>query len=137
MSSSEKVSPRQIVQEMFEKDLFGQQLGIELADVGEGFCKLRCTLTDEMLNSYNIAHGGVLFSIADSAIAYAAATHGRISVAIDHNISFLKKSHSGDLLFVTAETIHMGYKTGVLQARITNQDDELIAVVKGTVYRKS
>lgn len=122
---------------MLENDAFSQWLGIELLEVDEGSCKLQCRLTEEMLNGYKIAHGGILFSIADSAIAFASASYGRIAVAIDHSISFTKKTVSGDVLLAEAETISMGFKTGVIQVKITNQQEELVAVVKGTVYRTS
>ena len=137
MSSSSDLSPVRIVNHMLENDAFSQWLGIELLEIEEGSCKLQCTLTDKMLNGYKIAHGGILFSLADSAIAFASASYGRISVAIDHSISFTKKTVSGDILLVKAETISMGFKTGVIQVRITNQQKELVAIVKGTVYRTS
>lgn len=122
---------------MLENDAFSQWLGIELLEIQEGACKLRCKVSDEMLNGYKIAHGGILFSLADSAIAFTTASYGRISVAIDHSISFTKKAVSGDILIAKAETISMGYKTGVIEVKITNQRDELVALVKGTVYRTS
>lgn len=135
MSDSSKASPEKIVKHMLENDAFGQWLGIELIDVEEGYCLLKCRLTDKMLNGYNIAHGGTLFSLADSAIAFASVSYGRPAVAIDHSISFIKKAISGDTLSIKAETVSMGYKTGVIHVEITNQKSELIAVVKGTIYR--
>lgn len=137
MSKSSDLSPARIVNHMLENDAFSKWLGIELLEVEEGSCKLRCTLTDEMLNGYKIAHGGILFSLADSAIAFASASYGRIAVAIDHSISFTKKAVSEDILLAKAKTISMGFKTGVIQVKITNQNDELVAIVKGTVYRTS
>ncbi len=135
MSNSSTPSPALIVNHMLENDAFSQWLGIELMDVNEGSCSLKCALSDEMMNGYKIAHGGILFSLADSAIAFASASYGRIAVALDHSISFTKKAVSGDVLLVKAETISMGFKTGVIEVRITNQHDELVAIVKGTVYQ--
>ncbi|MDX1642304.1 MAG: hotdog fold thioesterase [Balneolaceae bacterium] len=137
MSDSPNPTPEQIVKQMFDHDAFSQWLGIELIDVKEGSCTLQCRLNDRMLNGYNIAHGGVIFSLADSAIAFASASYGRLAVAIDHSISFTKKAVSGDTLTIKAETISMGYKTGVIRVEINNQNNELVAVVKGTVYRTS
>lgn len=98
---------------------------------------LRCTVHDEMLNGYQITHGGVIFSLADSAIAFASASYGRLAVSIDHSISFIKKAVSGDTLTIKAETISMGRKTGVIQVVIKNMEEDLVAVIKGTVYRQS
>lgn len=137
MSNSSQPSPEQIVRQMLENDAFSLWLGIELLDVAEGTCTLKCTLSDQMLNGFNIAHGGILFSLADSAIAFASSSYGRQAVAIDHSISFIAKASSGDILTVKAESISMGYKTGVIHVEITNQNEELVAVVKGTVYRTS
>lgn len=135
MSNSSNPSPEKIVNHMLENDAFSQWLGIELMEVEEGQCLLKCRLTDEMLNGYKIAHGGILFSLADSAIAFASASYGRQAVAIDHSISFIKKAVSDDTLSIKAEIVSMGFKTGVIHVEIANQNDELIAVVKGTVYR--
>lgn len=137
MSNSSNLSPARIVNHMLDNDAFSQWLGIELLDVKEGACSLRCTLSDKMMNGYKIAHGGILFSLADSAIAFASASFGRNAVALDHSISFTQKAVSGDVLLIEAETISMGYKTGVIEVRITNQHDELVAIVKGTIYRTS
>lgn len=137
MSDSPTPSPAEIVNHMLENDAFSQWLGIELIEVQEGKCVLRCTLNNEMLNGYKIAHGGIIFSIADSAIAFTSASYGRIAVAIDHSISFINKAISGDILTVKAKTISMGFKTGVIGVEIKNNEDEFIAVVKGTVYRTS
>lgn len=137
MINSSQPSPEQIVRQMLENDAFSQWLGIQLLDVHEGTCTLECILSDQMLNGFNIAHGGILFSLADSAIAFASSSYGRQTVAIDHSISFIKKANSGDTLTVTAKPISMGYKTGVIHVNITNQNNKLVAVVKGTVYRTS
>lgn len=137
MNDSSKPSPAQIVNHMLMNDAFSQWLGIEVIEVEEGACKLRCTVHDGMLNGYKITHGGVIFSLADSAIAFASASYGRVAVSIDHSISFIKKAGSGDTLTVKAETISMSRKTGVIQVVIRNLENDLIAVIKGTVYRKS
>lgn len=137
MSNSPTPMPEEIVRHMLKNDPFSQWLGIELIDVKEGKCILRCTLNDEMLNGYRIAHGGIIFSLADSAIAFASASYGRVAVAIDHSISFISKAKSGDTLTAKAKTVSMGFKTGVIEVEIKNNEDELIAVVKGTVYRTS
>lgn len=135
MSHESHHSPEKIVHHMLKNDEFSQWLGIHVIDVQEGACTLQCTVTEKMMNGYKIAHGGVLFSLADSAIAFASASYGRVAVAIDHSISFLKKTVAGDMLTIKAETVSMGRRTGVIQVEIENSDRQLVAVVKGTVYR--
>lgn len=137
MSKGSNHSPEKIIHHMFKNDEFSQWLGIQIVDVQEGACILQCTLTEKMMNGYKIAHGGVLFSLADSAIAFTSASYGWIAVAIDHSISFLKKTVTGDMLTIKAETVSMGHKTGVIRVEIENSDHQLVAVVKGTVYRTS
>ena len=137
MNNSHLSKPQKIVKQMLKNDAFSNWLGIEIIEVFEGGCKLTCIVRDDMLNGYKIAHGGILFSLADSAIAFASATYGRVAVTIDHSISFIKKATAGDQLKVTANTLSMGHKTGVIQVEISNQDEELIGFVKGTVYRTS
>ncbi|MCG2588155.1 PaaI family thioesterase [Rhodohalobacter sulfatireducens] len=137
MNDSSNTSPGKIVNHMLENDAFSQWLGIELIEVQEGACILQCTLKHQMLNGYSIVHGGIIFSLADSAIAFASASFGRLTVAIDHSISFTKEAVLGDTLTAKAETISMRFKTGVIRVEITNQHNELVALVKGTVYRKS
>ena len=137
MNDSGTLQAEKIVNHMLENDPFSIWLGIQVLVVKKGSCTIRCTIREEMHNGFGVTHGGVLFSIADSAVAFAAASHGRIALAIDHSISFIKKTESGDVITAQAETISMGYKTGFLNAKLTNQNQELIADIKGTVYRSS
>lgn len=135
MSKSTDPSPQTIVAHMLKNDPFSRWMGVEIIEVNEGSCTIRCTVNSSMLNGFQIAHGGIIFSLADTAVAFASATFGRIVLAIDHSISFIKKAAAGDILTAKAETVSMGRKTGVINVEITNDSDELIAVMKGTVYR--
>lgn len=130
-------SPRAIVEHMLENDPFSRWMRIELLDVTKGACTLRCEVREEMQNGFSVTHGGILFSLADSAIAFAAATYGRVSLAVDHSISFVSKTEAGRVLTVEAETISMGKKIGFLRVEIRDQKKNLVATVKGTVYRTS
>ena len=82
MNQSEK-----IVDTMYQIDAFSQWLGIEIIDVSEGFCQLKMTLRKEMLNGFQIAHGGIAYSLADSALAFASNSHGRKSLSVETSIS--------------------------------------------------
>ena len=124
-----------IVNHMLKNDLFSQWMGVKVLEVREGFCKISCPVKEEMLNGFKVTHGGILFSLADSALAFSSATYGRVALAIDNNISFLKKTTAGDTITAESECISLTHKTGVFQIRITNSDDEMVALMKGTVYR--
>jgi len=90
---------------------------------------------DEMLNGFGIAHGGICFSLADSALAFASNAHGHQAVSIETSISHLKPVKLNDILTATTKEIHLTARTGLYEVRITNQIEELVAYFKGTVYR--
>src|SRR5215213_2196895 len=94
---------QKIVDHMINKDLFSQWLGIERLAEGKGYCKLRMTVRPEMCNGFEIAHGGITFSLADSALAFASNSHGKQSVSIETSISHIKPVKAGDILVATAE----------------------------------
>ncbi len=135
MTNLKKTEPFRIVNHMLENDLFSQWMGVEVLDVKEGYCKIRCQVKEEMLNGFKVTHGGIVFSLADSALAFSAATYGRVALAIDNSISIAKKTTTGDLLTATSECIHLTHKTGIFEVKVRNSDDDLIALMKATVYR--
>ena len=128
-------SPREVLNIMLKRDRFSQWLGLEIDEIGPGYCKLHYLVTDEMLNGLDIIHGGVLFSAADSAFAFACNSHGIITVALDVNINFIRPAKPGDLLTVEAREIHLGNRIGIYDIRTLNRDGQLVALFKGTGYR--
>lgn len=130
-------SPEQITTLMLEKDYFSQWLGLQIDECGIGYCRLHYRVNDQMLNGFHQVHGGVVFSAADSAFAFACNSHGILTVALDVSITFTRPARSGDLLFVEAREVHLGNKTGVYDIRTTNEAGELVALFKGTAYRTS
>jgi acyl-CoA thioesterase len=88
-----------------------------------------------MLNGFSSIHGGVLFSAADSAFAFACNSHGRITVALDVSITFTRPAKQGEVLTVEAKELHLGNTTGVYDIRTTNEAGKLVAIFKGTAYR--
>jgi acyl-CoA thioesterase len=125
-----------ILHTMLDKDNFSKWLGIEVDEYREGYCRLHFTVKAEMLNGFHIVHGGVLFSAADSAFAFACNSHGRISVALDAHISFIRSAREGDTISVEAREIHTGNKTSFYNISINHGADP-VAVFKGTAYRTS
>ncbi|SRR5690606_30445196 len=130
------MKPSEIIDKMMSKDFFSQWLGIERLEEGEGFCKLRMQVREEMCNGFTIAHGGISYSLADSALAFASNSHGRKAVSIETSISHIKPVKTGDVLTATAAEKSLGNKIGIYEVRVENQDKVLVALFKGTVFRK-
>ena len=128
---------RKIINKMFDQDAFSQWLGIEIIDVSKGFCQLKMTLRKEMLNGFQIAHGGIAYSLADSALAFASNSHGRKSLSVETSISHTVSVKEGDVLTVTTKELSLSDKIGVYLITIINQSNEDVAFFKGTVYRTS
>jgi len=126
-----------IVNTMFEGDAFSKWLGIEVVAVKEGFCELNLTVREEMTNGFKIAHGGITYSLADSALAFASNSHGRKSVSVETSISHTKQCLVGDVLTAKAIEKSISHKIAIYEITITNQKDETVALFKGTVYRTS
>ena len=128
---------RKIINKMFDQDAFSQWLGIEIIDVSEGFCQLKMTIRKEMLNGFQIAHGGIAYSLADSALAFASNSHGRKSLSVETSISHTVSVKEGDVLTVATKELSQSDKIGVYLITIINQSNEDVAYFKGTVYRTS
>lgn len=120
---------------MMAEDAFSQWLGIEVADIKPGYAKLEMKVRPEMVNGFNVSHGGIAFSLADSALAFASNSYGRVAVAMENNISFTKKVTPGDTLTAKTEELSLGRRIGVYNITITNQDNEKVALFRGTVFR--
>lgn len=135
MESSTPLSPQEVLQVMLRKDKFTEWLGLEVDEIGKGYCRLHYRVKEEMLNGFDHIHGGVLFSASDSAFAFACNSHGIITVALDVSISFTKPAQAGELLTVEARELHLGNKTGLYHITTTNEKNELVAVFKGAAYR--
>jgi len=116
-------------------DPFSQWLGIERVEDGAGKSVLRMTIRREMLNGFNISHGGIAYSLADSALAFASNGHGIKSMSIETSISHTKAVKEGDVLTATAIEKNLTGKIGVYEVIVTDQQNETVALFKGTVYR--
>ncbi len=128
---------QQIVDLMYNNDAFSKWLGIERLEEKPGYCRLKMQLRKEMTNGFAIAHGGITYSLADSALAFASNGYGVQSVSIETSISHIKPLRAGDVITAEARELSQTNKTGIYEVRITNQDQELVALFKGTVYRTS
>ena len=131
----QKLLHTRVVDKMYDNDPFGQWLGIERLDDGAGISILRLTIRKEMLNGFAVAHGGITYSLADSALAFASNGYGIQSMSIETSISHTKKVVEGDVLMAKAVEKNLTSKIGVYEVIIENQNKETVALFKGTVYR--
>lgn len=124
-----------IVRQMYQNDWYSQWLGIEVLDVKPGQCTLSMKVRREMLNGFAILHGGITYSIADSALAFASNSNGAKAVSIETSISHLISCKEGDQLTAVAEEQSCSAKIATYYVSIYNQAQEKVALFKGTVYR--
>lgn len=122
---------------MYKNDDMSQWLGIEALEIAQGHAVLRMTVREEMLNGMDIAHGGITYSLSDSALAFASNSHGRKAVSVETSISHIKPVYKGDVLTATTKEERVTKKIGIYTIAVTNQQDEKVALFKGTVYRST
>lgn len=128
-------TPQQVVTQMMKDDLFSQWLGITVIEITEGYSKITMTVRQEMMNGLGIVHGGICFSLADSAFAFACNNRNNLSVALDTSINFTKPVHVGDVLIAEVKELHNGRSTGLYHITVTNQHNHVVALFKGTCFR--
>lgn len=126
----------QIIDQMMAHDTFSQWLGVQRMAESPGYCQLQMTVRADMLNGFGIAHGGITFSLADSAFAFASNSQGRHALSIDTSINHLRPTKIGDVLTATAREQHLGHRLAHYQVEVHQQDGHLVALFKGVVYRK-
>lgn len=133
---SNETSEDRIFREMMSNDQFSQWLGIDCKKIAPGYCELEMTVRREMLNGFGIAHGGITYALADSALAFASNSRERQAVSVETSIAHLKPVSEGTLLKAVASEVHLGHKIAHYQIDVTVAG-ELVASFKGTVYRSS
>jgi len=125
----------EVVRNFFKNDRFAEHVGIELLEVSEGRAKAKMEIKDHHLNGINIAHGGSIFSLADLAFAVASNSHRTIALGINASISYLKAATGGTLI-AEAKEVSINPKLATYEVRVTDENNDLIAIFLGTVYRK-
>jgi len=134
--SKNTFSAVEIPHHMLANDAFSQWLGIEVVEVKEGYCKVQMIIREGMLNSMKKAHGGITFSLADTAFGFAANTHGRKAVSIDCTINHIEALEAGDIITAESEVKSLKNKLGFYNVEV-KKGDQLVALFKGVVYRTS
>ncbi|MCX7744921.1 MAG: hotdog fold thioesterase [Flavobacteriales bacterium] len=126
---------KRVVDQMYNHDPFSLWLGIVRLEDAPGRSVLQMTVRKEMLNGFSILHGGITYSLADSALAFASNAHGIKAVSIETSISHVEPCREGDVLTAIAEEKHISNRTGVYYVTVYNQEHKQVALFKGTVYR--
>ncbi len=134
MSDLKPIPNDLIPHKMLSQDAYSQWLGIEILECEIGRCKVAMTVRKEMLNSMHKAHGGITYSLADTAFGFAANTHGKFAVSIETSINHIEAVSEGD--YLTAESVieKVNNKLGFNIIEV-KRGDELVALFKGVVYR--
>ena len=126
---------QQTVAAMLATDAFSRWLGVEILSTSAGRSVLRMQVRDDMVNGFGVSHGGIVYSFADSAMAFAC-NHGEfVTVAVDNQIAYPAPIHVYDVLLATAEEDGASGKLGFYRVTVRNQHDTVVALFRGTVYR--
>ena len=118
---------------MLNKDVYSNWLGVQIVELSKGTCSLKLNINREMLNGFDIAHGGITYSLADSCLAFASNSNGFKSVTLDTSFSYFKKVHVGDILTAISNEESLNKRIAVYTINVLNQNDEKVAMMKGTV----
>ena len=129
------MTPLETAQYMLGQDEFSKWMGIKLVEVREKYCLIEMPVKAEMINGLKTVHGGITFSLADSALAFSSNNTNEASVALNCMINFTKAVRMGDVLAAESVLISDTRKTGIYDISIKNQDQVLVASFRGTVYK--
>jgi acyl-CoA thioesterase len=135
--TDEQRRAEQVVSGMLAKDEFSRWLGLEVTELAPARCACRMVVRDEMVNGFGVAHGGIVFSLADSAFAFACNTQGRIAMSIENAIAYPMSVRPGDLLTAVASEETASRRLGFYRVDVTNQRQETVALFRGTAYKTS
>lgn len=127
---------RQKISDHIQQDAFARSLGASIEILKPGHSRVSLTITESMTNFHGTTHGGIIFSVGDMAFAAACNSHGRVAVALNVSICYLKSSFPGDRLVAEAQEVHNGRKTALYDIKIYNEKTgELIAKSQDQAYR--
>ena len=133
---SERALASRVVERMLAADAFSRWLGLEVVEIAPRAATLRMVVRDEMLNGFGVCHGGVPFSLADSALAFASNTHGRVTMSIENAIGYPASARAGDVLRASAREESANGPLAFYRVDVTREaDGAAIAHFRGTVYR--
>lgn len=134
MSESQQLAER-VVHGMLARDAFSEWLGLEVLEIAPRRSVVQMQVRAEMVNGLGVSHGGIVYSLADSALAFACNTHGRVTVAVENSIAYPMAVRVNDVVTATAEEESSTNRLAFYRVTVRNQTDELVAIFRGTVYR--
>jgi acyl-CoA thioesterase len=132
---SDQALAERLVRGMLAKDAFSAWLGIDALEIAPRRSVVRMKVRPEMVNGFGVSHGGIVYSLADSALAFACNTEGRVTVAIENSISYPKPVNVGDVITAVAEEESSTSNLGFFRVIVRNQNDVVVATFRGTVYK--
>jgi len=131
MSMSPDELAKACAERMWSQDTATQQLDMHLSEVRAGHTVMSMTVTKAMTNGHGICHGGYIFTLADSAFAFACNTYNNVTVAQQCNITFLMPAHLDDRLTATARELSRTGRSGLYDVTVSNQNGDVIAEFRG------
>ena len=126
---------REVVNDMLAVDAFSRWLGVEIVEAAPGHSRIRMTVRDEMVNGFGTSHGGIVFSFADSALAFCCNAGGFVTVAVDCTVSFTKPVRPGDTLEAIGTEESTTNTLAFCSVTVRNQHQEVVGHFRGTVHR--
>ena len=124
-----------VVASMMAKDAFSRWLGVEILETRPRYSRIRMTVRAEMVNGFGVSHGGIVFSLADSALAFASNTDGQVTVSIENSVTYPRPVQVGDVLTATAEEESSSSRLGFFRVSVVKDGGVPVAHFRGTVYR--
>lgn len=134
-ATDETALAQRVVQGMLATDGFSRWMGVELIGLAPRTATLRMVVRPDMLNGFGVCHGGITFSLADSALAFASNTHGRVTMSIENAIGYPAPVQVGDVLTACAREESASGPLAFYRVDVTNGDGRAVAHFRGTVYR--
>ena len=122
---------RACADQMLADDRSSRSLGMQIRIIEPGLAEARMKVESSMVNGHDVCHGGFIFSVADSAFAFACNCYDEVTVAASASIDYIAPARLGDELLATAREIHRGRRIGVYEVEVRNQDERLIALFRG------
>ena len=119
------------VEKLLKEDAASIMLGMEIIEVRSDFCQMSMDVRKDMTNGYDVCHGGFVYALADTTVAFACASENKIAVSASSEIEFLASAKLGDRLIATADVIHHKGRNCFCNIKINNEDGDLIALIHG------
>ena len=126
-----------IAEQLLQNDPASQMLGITLVDIDEESCTVVMTINRKMTNGYDVCHGGFVYTLADTASAFASSMEGEMILSASNQIEYLAPAKLGDELTAKARVTYISGRNLFCDVQVTNQDDKVVAIVRGKLISKN